>query len=768
MGPRRGGTGSPRGRARTSPRRTGAGGDRGDRAAAVAGARRRPAPRRLHPGPRHLRRLAARPRPTACRSGLTTGATPRPFWEDTRPALARGTRVAYAEEGAAARRPRTAARRASCWPRRAAPLWIDDATLLVSVERAEDDSTRLAVTDTPTAGRAARRQPRATHGDEWGAAVSPGGARGRLRLHAARRPQALRDARRRRWPRARCAPYGTPRDARPRPRLVARRRHAGLRLPSAGRLGRCTSSGADGSGERSSRRTGPTTASALAPRQRRRVGVRAVGASAFGARAVTPAPARWEELAARRAATAARTGPQRRRARRLRGSRDAAALRLVTPGGETPSIHAPAPLRRRSARPQSSPQVSFVSLDGLEIPAPSTGPPTRRAGAVPAIVYPHGGPTTAYREDWTATCGTSSTRAAPGSAGRLPRLDGLRRGLRRAQPRRLGHQDTCDCLAAADQLRRARLGRRRPARDRRRLVRLLMALALVTDDPAHRYPLRGRRSSATATSSRRGRRAIAGRPGPRADDRPAGAGARGVPRQLGRPPPRAASSVPLLIAHGEHDERVESEADPRSSSPSCGGSAGRRSSTSPTRPRRTASCSPGPQLHFYRRLERFLDWSLLSGIARMMLPSSFFWEDSHEAVLKPLGRSGTLPLVRPVVLDRLSHSLRGSREAIADPRRRIVAAALVAAEGQHRAGGRRKPVLTIGLHPGHRQHELIRRLHGHRLRDLEHAVRHAHRQGGRGLRGRARARRVVGGVGRRQDVHVHTAPGPEVVRRRSR
>ena len=42
-----------------------AGGDRRDRAAALADARRRPAPRGVHPGRRHVRRVAARPRRAA-------------------------------------------------------------------------------------------------------------------------------------------------------------------------------------------------------------------------------------------------------------------------------------------------------------------------------------------------------------------------------------------------------------------------------------------------------------------------------------------------------------------------------------------------------------------------------------------------------------------------------------------------------------------------------------------------------------------------------
>ncbi len=50
---------------------------------------------------------------------------------------------------------------------------------------------------------------------------------------------------------------------------------------------------------------------------------------------------------------------------------------------------------------------------------------------------------------------------------------------------------------------------------------------------------------------------------------------------------------------------------PRSSCRSYGDSAARRSSTSPTRPKAHGFLRAGPQLHFYRRLERFLDWYLM-------------------------------------------------------------------------------------------------------------------------------------------------------------
>ena len=101
---------------------------------------------------------------------LTSGREPLPYWEDTTPRIAPGgSQVAFADGGhvwlvAAAGGP----------PRRLLeadnPVWIDDATLLVSVERG--DMTRLAVIAVadPWPRPLAAAPDR---GDEWAAAVSP-------------------------------------------------------------------------------------------------------------------------------------------------------------------------------------------------------------------------------------------------------------------------------------------------------------------------------------------------------------------------------------------------------------------------------------------------------------------------------------------------------------------------------------------------------------------------------------------------------------------
>jgi dipeptidyl aminopeptidase/acylaminoacyl peptidase len=152
------------------------------------------------------------------------------------------------------------------------------------------------------------------------------------------------------------------------------------------------------------------------------------------------------------------------------------------------------------------------------------------------------------------------------------------------------------------------VGRRRPARDRWRELRRLHGDDRVTDDPEHRF-----RCAAALygdvdilTSWALGDRF----------------GAQDLERMMGHPSTaraayRAGSPVhrlqnieaPLLIAHGERDERVS----PRQSEELVAEL--RRLGktfeyvTYPTEAH--GFVRAGPQLHFHRRLERFLDWYLL-------------------------------------------------------------------------------------------------------------------------------------------------------------
>ncbi len=105
---------------------------------------------------------------------VTSGRDPMPYWEDTAPRLSPdGTQVAYADGdhvclvAAAGGPPRKLLEAGE-------PVWLDDATLLVSIER--ERTSRLAVVDVtdPWPRRLATAHGELeTHGDEWDAAVSP-------------------------------------------------------------------------------------------------------------------------------------------------------------------------------------------------------------------------------------------------------------------------------------------------------------------------------------------------------------------------------------------------------------------------------------------------------------------------------------------------------------------------------------------------------------------------------------------------------------------
>jgi dipeptidyl aminopeptidase/acylaminoacyl peptidase len=228
---------------------------------------------------------------------------------------------------------------------------------------------------------------------------------------------------------------------------------------------------------------------------------------------------------------------------------------------------------------------------------------------VPAVVYPHGGPTDASGDLWD---GHAQYFVAKGYAWLAPNFrgsTGYGRDFERANHDAWGVGDTKDCLAAADYLRTLDFV------DGDRLAIFgasygsYMALLSVTDDPEHRF-----RCAVTKygdcdilTSWAQGDRF----------------GVQDLERMMGHPASareayRAGSPfhrlehvrVPLLIAHGERDERVS----PKQSAQLVAelrrlGGKTFEYVTYPTEAH--GLLRAGPQLDFYRRLERFLDWHLL-------------------------------------------------------------------------------------------------------------------------------------------------------------
>jgi dipeptidyl aminopeptidase/acylaminoacyl peptidase len=539
---------------------------------------------------------------------LTTGRDPMPFWEDTQPRLSPdGSQVAYGDEGhvwvvAASGGP----------PRKlleaAAPEWLDDATLVVSVERG--DMTRLAhvgVAD-PWARRLAIAHGELDErGDEWGAAVSPD----RTEIAYVFTPRADLN---RSEIRVATVATGAVRALTGTPRMQDRapawspdgatiayvsERSGAWALHTVGR---------DGSGERQLTQDGADYGEPAWHPDGERV-------------AVTRGVRNRYALAAVDAATGAVTdiapggvwgAPQWTASGALIGTYEDHAtppeLRVLD-NGATRTVLAPAPLAVRSA-PHVAPQdVTFTSRDGLEIPGflfrPRTATPDRPA---PAIVYPHGGPTDAYMDLWDGQAQYFLDKGYAWLAVNFRGSTGYGREFERGNHDVWGVKDTWDCLAAADHLRTLdwvdgeRLGIFGAS------YGSYMALLAITDDPEHRFRCAVAKygDCDILTSWAQGDRG----------------GVQDLERMMGHPATaraayRAGSPIhrvanieaPLLIAHGERDERVS----PKQSEELVAGlrRAGKTFEyvTYPTEAH--GLLRAGPQLHFYRRMERFLDWYLL-------------------------------------------------------------------------------------------------------------------------------------------------------------
>jgi dipeptidyl aminopeptidase/acylaminoacyl peptidase len=540
---------------------------------------------------------------------LTTGRDPAPFWEDTDPRLSPdGSTVAYADQG-------------HVWlvatdggPSRKLvegdnPVWIDDARLVISIERGR--ATRLAVVDradpwprrlvTPTGGLP-------DHGDEEEAAVSPDGGevaymftpRDDLNRSEIRVADVESGAVR--------ALTGTPgmHDVSPAwspdgTRLAFASERSGfweLHVVDAdgAREAQLTHAGAD----HSEPEWHPDGGRILAVRGRRnRFDLVVVDAGSGEAAVVAPgglwgAP-HWTATGAIVATYEDQSTPPE--------------LRVVTTGEHLAVLYAPAPLAVSRAPHVAGEELTFRSFDGLEIPAflfrPRGASAQARAGAV---VYPHGGPTMAYADEWDGHAQFFVDKGYAWLAINYRGSTGYGRDFERLNHGVWGVDDTKDCLAAADFLRTLDFV------DGDRLAIFgasygsYLALLSVTDDPEHRF-----RCAVTkygdcdiVTSWAQGDRG----------------GVQDLERMMGSPATareayRAGSPVhrlenvrvPLLVAHGLRDERVS----PRQSEELVA-ELRRLGKTFeyvayPTEAH--GLLRAGPQIHFYRRLERFLDWYLM-------------------------------------------------------------------------------------------------------------------------------------------------------------
>jgi dipeptidyl aminopeptidase/acylaminoacyl peptidase len=264
----------------------------------------------------------------------------------------------------------------------------------------------------------------------------------------------------------------------------------------------------------------------------------------------------------------------------------------------------------RAATHAAIEEVVFPSFDGLAIPAflmRPRGASAERPAA--AVVHPHGGPTSYYGDEWD---GHAQYFLDKGYGWLMPNFrgsTGYGREFERANHGVWGTHDTRDCLAAGDFLRTLdwvdgdRLGIFGAS------YGSYMALLSVTDDPERRFRCAVAQFgdcdivTSWAQGDRLGVQDLERMMGPPAAAREA--------YRAGSPFHRLEGvQAPLLIAHGEQDERVS----PKQSEQLVAelrrlGGKTFEYVTYPTEAH--GFLRAGPQLDFYRRLERFLDWHLM-------------------------------------------------------------------------------------------------------------------------------------------------------------
>jgi dipeptidyl aminopeptidase/acylaminoacyl peptidase len=536
---------------------------------------------------------------------LTTGREPAPFWEDIEPRLSPdGRTVAYGDKGhvwlvASAGGP----------PRRlvegGSPVWIDDGRLVISVER--DDTTRLAVVDSADAWPrrlATEHGNLVVHGDEREAAVSPDGTevaytftpredlnRSEIRV-ASLQSGAVR------------ALTGTPRlhDREPNwspdgQRVLFASERSGfyeLHLVNADGSAehQLTSSGAD----HSETEWHPDGVPVLAVRGRR---------NRFDIVMVSPDDGSAEVVEEGGTWSSPHFAADGRIVAAYEGHATPPELRFAGSG----QLHSPAPRAISGAPYAELEDVSFPSFDGLEIPAFLMRP--RGASAeqpVAAVVYPHGGPTSFYGDEWDGHAQYFVDKGYAWLAINFRGSTGYGRDFERANHGVWGVDDTKDCLATADYLRTLDWV------DGDRLAIFgasygsYMALLSVTDDSEHRYRCAVAKYgdcdivSSWAQGDREGVQDLErmmGPPSAAREEYVAGSA-------FGR---LANVQVPVFVAHGERDERVS----PKQSEQLVGELRRLNKTfeyvTYPTEAH--GLLRAGPALHFYQRLERFLDWYLM-------------------------------------------------------------------------------------------------------------------------------------------------------------
>jgi dipeptidyl aminopeptidase/acylaminoacyl peptidase len=284
--------------------------------------------------------------------------------------------------------------------------------------------------------------------------------------------------------------------------------------------------------------------------------------------------------------------------------------RMVRVGadGTLHQLTGPPPSQTSKTPHASFQEVTYPSFDGLEIHGFLFEPQHAEGRTAPAVVYPHGGPTAAYTDSWDGVAQYFVDKGYAWLAINFRGSTGYGRDFERANHGVWGVADTEDCLAAADYL--AGLSWVDPER-----IAIFgasygsyMALASLARDPRHRFAggVLKYGDSDIATSWAQGNRS----------------GREDLERQM-RTPATARQAyrdgsplwlaenieVPMLIAHGEQDEIVHPDQSAQLVEELK--RLGKRFEyvTYPTEAH--GLLRVGPFVHFHRRLERFLDWHLM-------------------------------------------------------------------------------------------------------------------------------------------------------------
>jgi dipeptidyl aminopeptidase/acylaminoacyl peptidase len=280
----------------------------------------------------------------------------------------------------------------------------------------------------------------------------------------------------------------------------------------------------------------------------------------------------------------------------------------VDPDGTISELTGPPPAEITASPRVRFEEITFGSDDGLEIHGYLYRPSRADQGPVPAVVYPHGGPIEAYGDSWDPHAQYFVDKGYAWLGINFRGSAGYGRDFERANHGNWGVGDTQDCLAAADFL--AGLG----WVDSDRIAIFgasygsYTALCSLTDDPRHRFACGVLKygdsdiARSWAQSERGAREELEMMMGTPAESREA--------YRLGSPLQRVESLIrPVLVAHGEKDDVVHPD-----QSGSLVDELKRLGKTFEyvTYPSEGHGLMrAGPEIHFYRRMERFLDWHLM-------------------------------------------------------------------------------------------------------------------------------------------------------------